>query len=83
MGFDTVGTKIDGTFEVGQLAHPKDSLFLLKFVDVDGASNELLKNLDTVIKFSNPVFTDGDGKWNNGKTEKAIQIRLRDFDEVK
>jgi putative lipoprotein (rSAM/lipoprotein system) len=83
MGYDTTGTNANGYFEVGQIEFPEDKTFIVKFVDVDGNSEEYLKNIDTVITFTNPVYTNGDGNWYKGETVKTIEIKMRPFDEIK
>jgi putative lipoprotein (rSAM/lipoprotein system) len=77
MGYDTSYTDQNGNYQAENNAFPTDQSFLLEFSDVDGPQNGLYENLDTTVEFTDPQFTDGNGEWDSGKTEKELEIRLR------
>lgn len=75
---DTVFTGTDGQFEINAgMGIPTGQSFNLKFQDSDGAANGEFQELDTIIEFNNPVFTGGDGHWNQGETEKEFNVQLK------
>lgn len=56
---------------------PADQTYQIKFTDTDGALNGEYETLDTTIVFKDPVFTNGDGSWYSGSTEKVLNIKLK------
>ena len=56
---------------------PEDRTYQIKFTDTDGALNGEYETLDTTVVFKDPVFTNGDGSWYRGSTEKELNIKLK------
>jgi len=56
---------------------PEDQEYKVQFMDDDGAQNggEFV-TLDTVVKFTDPKFEDGDGEWFSGFTSKELNVKL-------
>jgi len=77
MGNDTSYADENGKYEAKNGDFPKDQTFTLKFNDIDGLLNGEFNSLDSVIEFKSPIYTDGDGKWYKGKTEKELNIKLK------
>ena len=48
----------------------------LSLTDIDGATNGSFEPLDTMVTFTNPKFTGGDG-WYTGKTEKILNLKMK------
>jgi putative lipoprotein (rSAM/lipoprotein system) len=80
MGYDTTYTDAGGNFQISQIEMPDEQTFIVRFLDVDDASNEHLDDIDTTITFIDPVFTGSDGKWYKGETEKSIEIKMNPYD---
>jgi putative lipoprotein (rSAM/lipoprotein system) len=76
MGEDSTYTDAMGHFEASQSEFPEDQTFIVRFIDIDGATNGHIIDIDTTITFTNPVFTNGDGHWYKGETEKVIEIKM-------
>ena len=76
MGYNTTTTDDQGSFVIGLQEFPQDQSFLVKFRDIDGSVNGRYSGIDTTITFLNPEFSNGDGKWYSGETEKTIEIRM-------
>jgi len=77
MGYDTGYTDTDGKFRVMQDEFPEDQTFLLEFRDIDGTSHGEFQELDTVVDFTDPQFTGGTGSWDQGSTEKELNVKLK------
>ena len=77
MGSDTSYSDENGKYEVKNGDFPMDQTFKLKFNDIDGLSNGEFNSLDSVIEFKSPTYTEGDGKWYRGKTEKELNIQMK------
>lgn len=58
-------------------AFPEDQTYKIKFTDIDGVLNGEYETLDTTVVFQNPKFTNGDGSWYNGQTEKEVNVKLK------
>jgi len=76
MRYDSVHTDEQGRYEVRAQAVADSQTFLVTFEDIDGAENGTFADVDTNVFFENPQFTGGDGGWDQGQTEKEINIRL-------
>ena len=77
MDYDTSYSDENGKYEAKNGGFPKDQTFLIKFNDIDGASNGEFNSLDSIIEFKSPTFTDGSGNWDRGKTEKELNIKMK------
>jgi putative lipoprotein (rSAM/lipoprotein system) len=77
MDYDTVKVSPDGSYTVKARRFPEDQDFTLRFRDVDGEANGEYQDLDTLVKFKNPVFKGGDGHWYEGSTETTLDINLK------
>lgn len=78
MGEDTTFTDASGNYQVENMDFPKGQVFLVEFEDIDGVSNGEYQPLDTIVEFTNPVFSGGSGGWDSGETDKEINVRLKD-----
>jgi len=78
MGVDTAFTDAQGNFQVSASDFPDDQTFLVEFKDIDGETNGEYQPLDTIVEFIDPEFTGGSGGWDNGETEKEINVELKD-----
>lgn len=78
MGVDTAFTDAQGNYEVGTSDSPGDQAFLVEFKDVDGESNGEYQPLDTIVEFIDPEYIEGSGAWYLGKTEKELNVNLKD-----
>lgn len=74
---DTAYTGTDGKYEVSNdFAFPTDQNFDLLFQDRDGDAHGAFQDLDTIVKFTNPKFTGGDGDWDEGSTSTNFDVEL-------
>ena len=78
MGSDTSFSDASGNYQVENRDFPNDQTFLVEFKDVDGEANGEYQPLDTIVEFIDPEFTGGSGGWDNGETEKEINVELKD-----
>jgi putative lipoprotein (rSAM/lipoprotein system) len=78
MGDDTAFTDESGNYQVGNRDFPDDQVFLVEFKDIDGETNGEYQPLDTIVEFIDPEFSGGSGGWDNGETEKEINVKLKD-----
>ena len=77
MNRDSTTTDNDGKYQVSDRdGFPADQLFTIKFHDTDGPLNGEYENLDTVVQFKDPKFTNGDGHWYQGETTKDFNVTL-------
>lgn len=67
----------NGIYNTDITDFPKDQEFKVLFVDDDGLLNggEFV-SLDTVVKFTDPKFEDGDGDWFSGTASKELNVKL-------
>jgi putative lipoprotein (rSAM/lipoprotein system) len=74
----TITSDNDGGYIVtDKNAFPENQSYKIKFIDTDGVLNGEYETLDTTIVFQNPKFTDGNGHWYNGQTEKEVNVKLK------
>ncbi len=74
---DTVRTDENGNYQVtDKWGFPVDQTYTIQFQDIDDIENGEFENLDTIVEFKDPQFTDGDGDWYEGETEKEFNIKL-------
>lgn len=66
-----------GSYYVDATESPKEQTFKLKFIDTDGPLNGEYQTLDTAVVFQDPQFTNGDGSWYKGYTEKTLDVKLK------
>ena len=78
MGIDTAYTDESGDYQVGNIDFPDDQTFLLEMKDIDGEVNGEYQPLDTIVEFIDPEFSGGSDGWDNGETEKEINVKLKD-----
>lgn len=75
---DSINSGSDGSYTVSDnFGFPVTHSYSIQFRDIDGTVNGEFQNLDTVIEFKDPVFKGGDGKWNDGETQKEFNIKLK------
>lgn len=77
MHYETTKSDGEGKYNIEVKDFPKDQEFKVQFIDEDGAQNggEFV-TLDTVVKFTDPEFEDGDGEWFSGTTSKTLNVKL-------
>jgi putative lipoprotein (rSAM/lipoprotein system) len=72
-------TRTDGSgiYKTDITDFPKDQEYSVQFMDDDGSMNggEFV-TLDTVVKFTDPKFEDGDGDWFRGFASKELNVKL-------
>jgi len=74
---DTAWTDKDGKYEVSNRgAFPDDQTFAIQFTDYDGSANGDYQDVDTLVEFKDPEFTNGDDNWYSGETTKEFNIKL-------
>jgi len=78
MGYDTSYTDESGNYQVQNIEFPRDQTFLIEYKDMDGEVNGEYQPLDTIVEFTNPIFSGGTGAWDSGETEKEINVELKD-----
>lgn len=78
MGYDTTFTDGAGNYKVANTEFPKDQTFLIEFKDIDGETNGAYQPLDTIVEFIDPEFSGGSGGWDNGETEKEMNVNLKE-----
>ena len=74
---ETGFSRSDGSYEVAVEDFPADHTYQIKFTDTDGALNGEYETLDTTVVFKDPKYTNGDGEWYRGYTEKELNIKLK------
>jgi putative lipoprotein (rSAM/lipoprotein system) len=75
---DTNFTDEQGNYHVESIDFPDDQTFLVEFKDIDGEANGEYQPLDTLVEFVDPEFSGGSGAWDKGKTEKELNVKLKD-----
>ena len=74
---DTNITDSNGFYTVINFnGNPSDQTYYIKFRDIDSIVNGDFENLDTIVQFINPTFTNGDGDWYSGETTKVFDVKL-------
>ena len=77
MESDTVYTDHTGQYRVEYSAFPDNQTLMVEFEDTDGATNGSYNPLDTIVEFKDPQFSGGTGSWNQGITEKEVDVELK------
>lgn len=72
-----IRTDGSGNYKTDISDFPMDQEYKVQFIDYDGSQNggEFV-TLDTVVKFTDPKFEDGDGEWFSGFTSKELNVKL-------
>jgi putative lipoprotein (rSAM/lipoprotein system) len=78
MDYDTSYTDASGNYQVKNIEFPHDQVFLLEMKDIDGEANGEYQALDTIVEFISPKFSGGSDGWDQGETEKEINVKLKD-----
>lgn len=74
---DTTYTNADGVYQVvDNWGFPTDQTYKIDFNDIDEAANGEFSDLDTIVEFKDPKFSDGDGDWYSGETSKEVDVKL-------
>jgi putative lipoprotein (rSAM/lipoprotein system) len=77
MSSDSTRTSPTGEFDVVIYDFPENQEYQVKFIDEDGTqSGGEFVALDTVVKFTDPKFEDGDGEWFSGTASKELNVKL-------
>jgi putative lipoprotein (rSAM/lipoprotein system) len=67
---DTTFSDIEGNYNIQAEAYPQDQTFNIHFCDIDDSLNGNYQDLDTIITFQNPQFT-------NSETTKELNVKLK------
>ncbi len=70
-----VSTDENGSYKIFVNSFPRDK-FKLSVKDIDGDENGSYAHKDLTVDFSDVSYTDGDGKWYNGKKSKNLDVKL-------
>lgn len=74
---DTSYTDVNGAYQVvDKWGFPKDQTYNIEFNDIGGEGNGEFSDLDTIVEFKDPKFTDGDEGWYSGETSKVFDVKL-------
>jgi len=74
---DTAYTNASGGYQVvDKWGFPTDQTYIIEFKDIDGELNGEFSDLDTIVEFKDPKFSDGDGDWYRGETSKEFNVKL-------
>ncbi len=77
MQTDTAFTDAAGNYQVAdKWGFPEDQSYAVRFQDIDLEANGSYHDLDTIVEFTDPKFTDGDGDWYSGETSKKLDVKL-------
>ena len=74
---DSINTDLNGIYTLKITGFPKSINFNIDLKDIDGTANGEFRNLDTIVKFVNPVFTGGNKHWYNGQTEQEFDLKMK------
>lgn len=75
--WDTAFSDNEGKYQViDKFGFPTDKKYNIQFHDIDGSSNGNYENLDTIVEFKDPKFTNGDRHWYKGETTEEFDIKL-------
>ncbi|MFH0867366.1 MAG: radical SAM-associated putative lipoprotein [Bacteroidota bacterium] len=76
--YDTIYSDFNGFYQIQISGPPLDTVtFQIHFADIDNTQNGNFQNLDTIVEFDNPQFTNGDGDWYAGETSKEFNVKLK------
>jgi len=74
---DTAYTNASGGYQVvDKWGFPTDQTYIIEFKDIDGELNGEFSDLDTIVEFKDPKFSDGNGDWYSGETSKEFDVKL-------
>lgn len=73
---DTVTSDAIGNYSA-KITEMSISQIKLNLTDIDGSVNGSFQSLDTLVTYTNPKFTGGDGSWYEGKTEQVLNIKMK------
>jgi putative lipoprotein (rSAM/lipoprotein system) len=74
---DTTYTDENGVYQVvDKWGFPTDQTYNIEFKDIDGELNGEFSDLDTIVEFKDPKFSNGDGDWYSGETSKEFDVKL-------
>ncbi|NOZ46491.1 MAG: hypothetical protein GXO79_06875 [Chlorobi bacterium] len=79
-GYDSTYSDYEGKYLLNIESFPNNQTFLLKFTDIDKQENRQFETLDTLVEFTDPVFSGGDRNWYSGETKKVLNIKLKPKD---
>ncbi|MFV0378999.1 MAG: radical SAM-associated putative lipoprotein [Mangrovibacterium sp.] len=74
---DTTFTDDQGNYSADVSGFPTNQNFLLKFEDIDGATNGEFQTMETSVEFVKPKFTNGSGAWYKGETSQSVNVNLK------
>lgn len=75
---DSLVTDVNGNYQFPTIIDiAGNKTYTIQFKDIDSNINGAFKTLDTTVVFTNPVYTNGDGEWYEGKTEKEFNVKLK------
>ncbi len=78
--YDSTLTDSNGTYSFTTQTFPAETLFPIKFIDIDGDENGNLQPIDTTVVFEDPEFEGQSGSWYQGETSKVFNIEMKEED---
>jgi putative lipoprotein (rSAM/lipoprotein system) len=77
MKFDTSYTNTKGEYQVVDMqGFPNDQEYTIVFNDVDGTERGSFQDRDTLVEFTDPKFSGGDGNWYSGEISAKLDVQL-------
>jgi len=73
---DTVKSDASGNY-TAKITEMSLTQIKLNLTDIDGSENGSFQSLDTLVTYTNPKFTGGDGSWYIGSTEQVLNIKMK------
>lgn len=74
---DTTRTDSDGKYQVmDEYGFPGSQAYDIQFQDTDGAENGDFQDLDTIVEFIDPQYTNGSGNWYSGEASEELNVEL-------
>jgi len=74
---DTAYTDPSGQYRVEHSSFPDSQTLMVQFEDTDGEINGSFNARDTIVEFTDPLFSGGSGSWDAGTTEKEVDVELK------
>lgn len=74
---DTTRTDSEGKYQVvDEYGFPGSQSYDIQFRDTDGAANGDFQDLDTIVEFVDPQYSNGSGNWYSGEATEELDIEL-------
>ena len=77
MKADTTRTDSEGKYQVvDEYGFPGSHSYDIQFQDTDGAANGDFQDLDTIVEFVDPQYSNGSGNWYSGEASEELDVEL-------